>query len=426
MSNIDEKLRQYATETQWSHYLLFCEHGSFAEASRASGIDRANLARDVRIIKKRAAQQGYMPPKLDLNIPEGMTSRGPSVLLDANGDVLQVWNKMKPQGRDPADAVQLKDPKRIKRVATLTDNQGNVSQQWVTEEPGAEEKEALWRILADELKAELPRYTPIMRAPGSKSDLLACYPIGDHHLGMLAWKHETKSDSYDMEISEKLLMDAMTHLVRAVPPCQNALVAGLGDFLHYDSFDSVTPTSRNLLDADGRFPKMVRLGIRTFRFVIDEALRHHDHVTVIVEIGNHDLSSMVWLMELLAAVYENDPRVTVVASPTHYHYFEFGKVLIGTHHGHGTKLERLPQIMAADMPEAWGRTRHRYWWTGHIHNRTAIDYAGCSVESFRILAPVDAWAAQKGYRPIRDMKAMVMDREHGEIARYTVNPRMFK
>ena len=50
--------------------------------------------------------------------------------------------------------------------------------------------------------------------------------------------------------------------------------------------------------------------------------------------------------------------------------------------------------------------------------------AGCRVESFRVLGPNDAWAENKGYRPAQDMKAIVLHREFGEVARHIVNPRM--
>ncbi len=431
----DDKLQRYATDNQWDDYVAYCEHGSYSAAAEARGKNRKVLARAVEQLKRKAAQQGYMPdmkPAIDLRIPEGMTSRGPSILLDKDGNVEQVWNKMKPQGRDPADTVQLPDPKRIRRIATLTDNQGNVSQQWVTEEPDATRQAEMWQAFADGIKDELPRYEPIpQNGTTDFAKFLACYPVGDHHLGMLAWKHETKGDSYDIEVSEKLLGDASSFLIDAAPPCQHALIPFLGDFLHYDSFEAVTPASRNLLDADGRYPKMVRAGVRAMRTMIDKALMRHANVTVIVEIGNHDLSSSIFLMECLRIAYEFEPRVMIDCSPSHYHYFEFGKTLIGTHHGHGTKMDNLPLIMANDRPEAWGRTIHRYIWTGHIHTRkqkdyTAQDYAGCTVESFRILAPLDAWAAQKGYRPTRDMKCIIIDGEYGEVSRSTVKPEMFK
>jgi hypothetical protein len=188
----------------------------------------------------------------------------------------------------------------------------------------------------------------------------------------------------------------------------------------------VTPTNRNLLDTDGRYPKMVRVAIRCMRYLVEAARRRHGSVHVIVEIGNHDLSSSIFLMECLANLYENEPRVTIDTSPRHFHYFHFGKNLVGTHHGQSVKMEKLPLIMATDQPELWGSTEHRYLWTGHVHHDQAKDIEGCRVESFRVLAPQDAWASNKGYRARRDMKAIVLHREYGEVARHIVNPAMLE
>ena len=54
------------------------------------------------------------------------------------------------------------------------------------------------------------------------------------------------------------------------------------------------------------------------------------------------------------------------------------------------------------------------------------DFTGCKVESFRILAPKDAWAAEKGYRAQQDMKAIILHKDYGEVARHIVNPEMLK
>lgn len=423
----DDNLQKYATENQWKLYLAACEHGSFSAAAIALNVDRANLAKSVKRLLRKAAQQGYAPPDLTHEVPDGLRLSGTSIRYDGEGRVEQYWNKTKPAGADPDDVVKLPDPKTITKISTLYDNQGNVTQQWVSEKPEDKQRLSLWQECAEELAAALPRVDPLPLPNADLSaSLCACYPVGDHHLGMLAWGKETGSESYDLSLGEKLLASATKYLFENSPACEISLIPFLGDFMHYDSFEPTTPTSRNLLDADGRFPKMVRAAIRSMRRTIDGALVKHGRVHVIVEIGNHDLSSSIFLMECLANIYENEARVTVDTFPGHYHYFEFGKVLIGTHHGHGTsKPEKLPLIMAADRAEAWGRTTHRYWWTGHIHNRVATDFAGCSVESFRILAPVDAWAAQKGYRPIRDMKSIVLHKEYGEVARHTVNPEMF-
>lgn len=422
----DPQLKQFATDREWEYIVATEEHGGVNKAAKALGVSHDCVGRALRNVKRKAARRGYAPENgLTHPLPEGLRLKGTSVRYDGDGKTEQYWNKSQLEGQDP-DAVQhVPDPKKIVKTATLFDQEGKVTQHWVSERADLQQRELLWRLFMEELKAELPRYEPVALPQGEFADLLACYPVGDHHLGMLAWAKETLSDSYDLKISEAMLVSAIDALVASLPASKHALLPFLGDFMHYDGFEAVTPTNRNLLDADGRYPKMVRAAIRTIRYCITAALKRHEHVHVIMEIGNHDLSSTIFMMEALFAIYENEPRVTIDTSPSQYHYYEFGKVLIGTHHGHSSKLDRLPNIMAGDMPEAWGRTAYRYWWTGHIHTRQAFDMIGCSVESFRILAPVDAWAANKGYRPIRDMKAILMHKDFGEVARHTVNPAMF-
>lgn len=419
---------------------------SIKRGSELLGMAEATLQHHIRDAKKRglvptreklniprgptpdspefAAQQGDAP-EYDLvhRVPDGMTLKGTSLRYDANGNVDQYWNKTKPQGLAPEDAVQLPDPKKIEKVSTLFDQQGRVTQQWVSERHDAAQRETLWQEYAKALAQDLPRAQPVP-APDVVTDTLATLlPVGDHHFGMMSWREETGAD-YDLAIAEKLLFKATDYLLAAAPACEQAFIVFLGDLQHYDSFDAVTPTSRNLLDADGRFPKMVRVAIRSMRYMIETALLRHKHVHVIVEIGNHDLSSSIFLMECMSNIYENEPRITIDTSPSHYHYFSFGKCLVGTHHGHGAKMEKLPLIMASDRPAEWGAAEYRYWLTGHIHSRTAQDYSGCTVESFRVLAPTDAWASQKGYRSARDMKCLILHKEYGEVARHTVNPMM--
>lgn len=425
-SAVDPKLQPYATEDQWKKLKAIEEYGSANKAAKALGLCRQNIDRALQIVKKRAARQGYAP-EFDLvhPVPEGMTSAGVSILYDEiTGKPVKTWNKSKPAGRDPAEAVHIPDPKSITKTATYFGSDGNVIGQWVSEKPAEIAKEKLWREFAAALAADMPRAEPIAPPKVTRDELCACYPVGDHHIGMLAWDKETGED-YDLKIAEEALVNATDHLVALAPMCDQALVVFLGDLMHFDSFEAVTPTSRNHLDSDGRFPKLVRTAIRAMRYLIEAAAKRHTKVQVIVEIGNHDLSSSIFLMECLRNIYENDKRITIDTSPMHYHYFDFGKNLVGTHHGHGAKLANLPLIMATDRPVEWGRTSHRYIWTGHVHHDQSKDHSGVKVESFRVLATEDAWAHQKGYRSKRDMKSIILHREHGEVARHTVNPGMF-
>lgn len=392
---LDPELKQYATDLQWQRLEAAAEHGSLRAAARALGVAYNSVFQSKQVVLAKAARHGYSPDHdMVHQLPEGYLLKGTSTLYDSKT--------------------------------------GEPKIQWVKSELDKERQHEMFMEMVEGLASTLPRIElSDVPHPHRDTDLMVCYPVGDHHLGMLSWDKETDAD-WDLMIGEKMLMQAMDYLVQAAAPSEQATVVFLGDFMHYDSFEAVTPSSRNQLDADSRFPKMVRTAVRCMRYLIEVAATHHDHVHVIVEIGNHDLSSSIFLMECLSNIYENEPRITIDTSPMHYHYFHFGKNLIGVHHGHGTKMQNLPLIMAADKPELWGATEHRMWWTGHIHHSktqaaiSAQDFSGCTVESFRVLAPEDAWARQKGYRAKRDMKSITLHREYGEVARHTVNPGMFK
>lgn len=333
-------------------------------------------------------------------------------------------------GRTDDEVVHLPTPAVVARTSTLYGADGEVRAQWVIEKPEDKLREQQFLAWAEELTKDAPArpLVPLLSSPVLlDADLLTAYPVGDHHLGMLAWKHEV-GVSNDIELAEALLSNAMSYLVSAAPVSEHAVVAVLGDFVHYDSFDSVTPTNRNLLDADGRAPKMISAGLRLLENVIEFAAQKHRFVHVMVELGNHDAYTSMIFARLLDRIYRDNPRVTVDINPSHFHYHEFGQNLIGTHHGHGrvAKPANLPGIMANDQREAWGRTKYHYWWTGHIHSQTVYEFPGCSVESFRILPPADAYAHNEGYRSKRDMKSIVLHREHGEVGRHVVNPSMLE
>ena len=390
--------------------------GSQRAAADALNMSRATFQHRLQEAQRRGFQADGPP----------MVMKGQSVLYDAAGNERARWDKTRLAGRSEADTPQLPDPKRITKTSRLFDQTGAVVQQWVTEKADEAEREALWRECAIGVAAEVKRAKPAPRGRHAvSSDVLAVYPVGDHHVGMLAWSEETGGESYDLSRSEQLLADASQRLIEVCPPSEQCLIAFLGDFLHYDSYAAVTPMHKNLLDADGRFPKMVKVAVRMVRHMISAALARHGNVRVIFEKGNHDPASAAFMTILLGCLYENEPRVSVDTSPQHYHYFEWGRVLIGTHHGDKAKPQQLPAIMATDQPEAWGRTSCRLWLTGHVHHEAVKEYPGCNVETLGVLPPADAYAASNGYRSRQSMKAIVFHREHGEVERHTVNPSMF-
>ena len=217
----------------------------------------------------------------------------------------------------------------------------------------------------------------------------------------------------------------MQHLVDASPPAKESAILVLGDFLHYNTLVPTTK-SGHILDADSRYPQVVRAAIRCIRFIVDAALKKHETVRLVLEKGNHDESTTILLIEMFYMHYENEPRVTVDRSPRNCHVFKFGNNLIATHHGDKIKLDKLPLVVATDWPEIWGQTMHRVVHTGHIHHDHIKEHPGLITESHGILAPKDAWAAENGYRAKSSMKAIFYHKEHGEVGRNTVTPDMLK
>ena len=313
----------------------------------------------------------------------------------------------------------------VKGTSTLYGDDGSVRAQWVkTTADQQAQQEAIEAALAA-LVADLPRVAPRKASGVWSTDLLTAYPIGDPHIGMYSWAAETGED-WDLELARKVHCSAMDALVQAAPATEQAIIVNLGDALHYDSMEAKTPRSGHMLDADGRYAKVIDVAVMTIRQCIESALAKHKFVHVVNVRGNHDETGAMWLARLLAIAYEREPRVTVDVTPSVFNYYRWGKVLIGMHHGHSCKPDKLPGVMAADRASDWGECSWRYWWQGHIHHESKKEFPGVSVESFNTLAAKDAYANDGGWRSGRTMQAIVLHREHGEVARSRVNSAMFE
>ena len=228
---MDPKLEQCATPKQWEKYLAYCEHGSERKAEEATGISRSAIGYARRAIRKKATAAGYAPEHgLHTPFPDGRRLGKVTIQADAAGNVIQTWARMEADGQ--LDLI---------------------------------------RETVEALKEDLPKYKPVKPPEQTVSNLLTAYPVGDHHFGMLSWHEETGAD-YNISIGEELLTGAMDHLVSVSPASEQALIVTMGDFLHYDSMEAVTPASKHQLDSDSRYQRMVRAAIRSLRYMIRRAL----------------------------------------------------------------------------------------------------------------------------------------------------------
>lgn len=311
---------------------------------------------------------------------------------------------------------------KLKGTSTCYGPDNEIKQQWVKT---CEDKEAQMRLFIESIKAfieEIPKVIPstVYNEHDVNDDIISVYPLGDPHIGMMAWDKEV-GENWDLAIAEHTFISIFDRVVKAAPRSKQAVIINLGDFFHYDNLEGTTSRSGHSLDRDGRYAKMVQVGVMIIRRMIASALEHHETVKIINVIGNHDDTGSIFLSVCLKHVYENEPRVIIDDSPAPFHYVRFGKVLLGAHHGHTCKMDRLPGVMASDRAKDWGDTEFRYWLTGHIHHDSKKEHPGCMVESFRTLAAKDAYAAYGGWRSGRDTKVIVYHKDFGEIERHTIN-----
>lgn len=311
----------------------------------------------------------------------------------------------------------------LRGVSTLYNAKGEVAQQWVKSQQDGDALVKALEAAFSGYKDELPRTAPVPAPTHTNSDLANVYVLTDYHLGMLSWAEETGAD-WDMDIAEDLLVRWFAAAIAASPPAELGVFVNLGDFMHWDGMDAVTPASKHLLDADTRFQKLVRVAIRAKRQIIAMLLEKHDRVHVISAEGNHDPASSVWLREWLSSVYADEPRVTIDTSADPYYCVEHGQTSLFFHHGHKRKMEQVSDVFVAKFRDVFGRTKHSYAHTGHLHHDKRIENNLMTVEQHRTLAAPDAYASRGGWLSGRDAKVITYHKKHGEVGRLTINPEM--
>jgi hypothetical protein len=386
--HIDPKLKEHATERQCAYIDAVNAHGSIRAAALALGVNNTSVLRSLKSLKGYAAWKGNAPGKdaLDGRLSEVETLKGRSMLIDTES--------------------------------------GKSKYVWLKTDVKAEAVQAMMREVCDAMCEELPRVAP-QPSPSSAffDELCNVYTLTDCHVGMLSWGKET-GEPWDLKIAEQTLVQSFEHMVNNSPPARVALVNQLGDFLHYDSMLPVTPQHGHILDADGRFSKMVEVAIRILRQVVNFALARHDRVVLLLAEGNHDMASSVWLRHMFRALYENEPRVTVIDSELPYYAHQHGQTMLGFHHGHIKKLENLPLLFAAQFAAMWGATTKRYAHVGHRHHKDEKEHEGMTVFQHETIAARDAHSARHGWVSGRSVTSVTYHSEFGEVARNTVTPEM--
>ena len=346
--------------------------GSKAGAARKLGIDLRNMQR-------RLSKEGERNP--------GYSAHGYSTLRkfeDGDGTVILEWEK------------------------TSKDKQQQV-----------DDLDELVKGLVADLKpikaVKAPKYAP--------TELLNLLTISDYHLGSMSWHEETGAD-WDIKIAEELLTKWFGCAIDLAPKADVTVISLLGDFMHFSGIVPVTEKSHNILDADTRLGKLTQVAARVIRRVIDMTLKRYKHVHFVYTTGNHDESVSYLYRTMMNEIYRDEPRLTVEMSPSLYYAYEFGDTSLFFHHGHKRRGKNLDEVFVAKFSEIFGRTKHRYAHTGHLHSVKVEETSLLLLTQHPTLAAPDAYAAQGGWISKRSSSVTTYHKEHGKFIEYTITPEM--
>lgn len=384
------------------------------ESNQSATAAALNIARSTLQNRlRRAAERGLLGTKPVL---PGFRISQTTTEKDADGNLVREHIQQKPLR---GDRFEIPDGQKIKGVSALVDESGREIIKWIKTDTDREQTLALMQAAIEAFKDEIPRAEIVPPPTHVESDLLNQYTITDHHLGALAWNEETRGGDYDLRIGERLIIDWFAAAIAQSPAAKRAVFAQLGDFLHYDSFKSITPEHGHLLDSDSRYPKMVRAAIRIVRTVVRMLLEKHEQLDVIMCDANHDPAGEVWLREMMAAFYEDEPRIKVDTNPGTYSVIEHGDVSLFYHHGHRRGTKNVDSIMVGKYRAIYGRTKYSYAHTGHKHQDELKTTDLMKVEQHETLAAPDAYGSN--WLSGRSAKVITYHKKFGEDGRVTLS-----
>lgn len=379
---IDPRIMALATERERRIVEALELHGTHRKAAAALDCAQSNIGDALNKLKKRAARLGVAPGHFEAGVADGF------------------------------------------RMGKVTIQRGplGVERVWERQHPEEVALEAFMDRCDERLK-DFPAFEPIaVPAPrdGHLTNLLGLF---DLHIGE-SISSADPAGRWNLATARRTITASVAHALSVAPKAKRLVLVFGGDVGHYDGMKPVTPRSRHVLHADGDFDDMVDAVLDLVIWTIHRGLETHEEVHAVYMEGNHDEASSVWMRKLLARVFRDEPRLTVVQSRVPYYAIEFGKVMLCFHHGHGSKLTELAGKFAAMFREMWGRAVYAYAHAGHQHHIHEKEKDGLIATQHPTLAPSDDYALSKGLISRRGCMLVTYHDAFGEVARNTTRPEM--
>lgn len=277
--------------------------------------------------------------------------------------------------------------------------------------------ESVRQEIIKELQEYSPKYPKIKRSPSKDGHLLVVDPA-DIHIGKLSSSFETGTE-YNQQIAVKRVIEGVQGIIDKSSGwnIDKILFIGGNDILHTDT-PRRTTTSGTPQDTDGMWYDNFLTAKQLYVDVIEMLMQVADvHFTF--NPSNHDYQSGFFLAQVIETHFRKSKNITFDVSIKHRKYYQYGKNLIGTTHGDGAKQHNLGSLMSMEASDLWGSVKHRYFYTHHVHHKTAKDFINVTVESLRSPSEADSWHYRNGYISPVAVEGFVHNKEFGQVARLT-------
>ena len=239
----------------------------------------------------------------------------------------------------------------------------------------------------------------------------------DVHIGKLCTHFET-GDEYNSKIAVNRVLEGVHGILNNCKgfDIDEVVLIGGNDILHIDT-PKRTTTSGTPQDTDGMWYENFILACDLYKQIIN-ILTKIAPVTFVYNPSNHDYTNGFFLAQLIEAYFSNNKNVKFDVSIKHRKYYQYGKNLIGTTHGDGAKMNDLGALMAHEEPKMWSESKHRYFYTHHLHHKTGKDLIGVTVEALRSPSGTDGWHHKSGYTGVpKAIEGYIHHKEFGQVAR---------
>ena len=279
-----------------------------------------------------------------------------------------------------------------------------------------------YEILKDSILKEISKKAPIIsnfkHEPIKNGHCLVVSPA-DIHIGKLATAFETGKD-YNSQIAVKRVKDGINELLnKSYGFGVDKIILIIGnDILHTDNPKRQT-TSGTPQDTDGgMWYDNFLIAKQLYCDVILELLAVAP-VEVIYNPSNHDYVNGFFLAQIIEAYFKNTDNISFKVDISHRKYTIYGNSLIGSTHGDGAKQTDLGMLMSIEAKEHWVHCDFRYFYTAHLHHKTAKDFINVTVETLRSPSTADSWHSKQGYVNQPAIEGFLHSKDKGQVARFT-------